>query len=79
MQPTIKRIAKIPWIRIIDMKPCHTKCKCINKLKMLEIKTPVNIIDETFIKFKIKTIKEKYNKCYSLKIGYNIEKLDDIM
>ena len=63
-----RTITKMPWIKIVDMKACQTNCQCVDKLKRLVVKPPLNIIDETFIKFEIKERKKEYDKCYSLKI-----------
>ena len=47
-----RTITKMPWIKIVDMKACQTNCQCLDKLKRLVVKPPLNIIDETFF-FKI--------------------------
>ena len=56
------------WFKIMDIKKCKNNCICENRIKNTLQKIPVNIIDETFIKFQIKEKWYEYKKCYINKI-----------
>ena len=49
---------------LLKFKTCKKNCLCVDRLKIIYMKTPKNIIDQTFINFQIQEQKREYIKCF---------------
>ena len=63
-----RTFTRIQWNKMINIKNCQSNCQCTNRLKILSVKTPLNIIDDVFIKFQIKEQMKEYDECYNKKL-----------
>ena len=52
---------------MMGIKKCKANCLCENRIQILLQKIPMNIIDEVFIKFRIKEQVSEYRECYKNK------------
>ena len=57
-------IKKKQWLKMMEIKKCRDNCLCENRIQILLQKIPMNIIDEVFIKFRIKEQISEYKECY---------------
>ena len=60
-------IKKKEWLKMMEIKKCKANCLCENRIQILLQKIPMNIIDEVFIKFRIKEQISEYKECYKNK------------
>ena len=49
----LRTFTRIQWTKMINKKNCQSNCQCTGRLKRLAVKTPLNIIDDVFIKFHV--------------------------